>query len=493
VKAFTSFWAAAAFAAIALSLPARRVFASSSHSYYVDPAGNDANDGLSPQRAWRTVARVNSANLQSGDAVYFKSGGLWRETLEPAHGGAPGMPITFSHYGSGPRPIISGSDVVGGWTASIRKTYSAPLRERPNNVFVDGGPGWGLTHACCLPGSACLAITPCAIGPMTAGSWYWNGGAHRLYVSLPDGSNPAAHSIEAATRLYGMKVIADASEKSYITVRGITFERTGGYGLYFYTNAERRNGANGITVRDCTVTQTGTGQVDDGSYYNGIHYSQAIELPTAPVFEGNTISYTGNHGNGINSQNADRAILLNNDVTHFNHHGLDTKHSRAVIIEGNRVHDSVDTNGIYQEYSDDALIEGNVVYRIVGATTPGRGSGIQIDTQSNGAKILNNSIYDVFTGIYLKRPALVENNVVADAAHAVLEAKRGGFFKNNVWGEPAILFIGDRRYDGPSWTALGNNDVIADPMFADPARGNLRPLPSSPCVTKRAGATFIKP
>jgi hypothetical protein len=491
VKAFASACLATAiFTVIALSFPTRRLFASSSHSYYVDPAGRDSNDGLSPKRAWRTVARVNSTSLQPGDAVYFKADGLWRETLEPIRGGAPGMPITFSHYGSGPRPIISGSDVVGGWSEGIRGTYSAPLREKPNNVFVDGGPGWGLTHACCAPGSACLAIAPCAIGPMTAGSWYWNAGAQRLRVWLPDGSSPASHSIEAATRLYGMKVIADGGEKSYLTVDGLTFERTGGYGLYFYTNAERGNGANGIVVRNCTVTQTGTGQVDDGSYYNGIHYSQAKELPTAPVFEGNTISYTGNHGNGINSQAADRAILLNNDVTHFNHHGLDTKHSRAVIIEGNRVHDSGVSNGIYQEYSDDALIEGNVVYRIVGATVPGRGSGIQIDTQSDGAKILNNSIYDVLTGIYLKRPALVKNNVVADATHAVVEAKRGGFFSDNVWGEPAIIFIGDRRYDGASWTASGHNDVIADPMFADPADGNLRPLPSSPCIARRAGATY---
>jgi hypothetical protein len=476
---------------MALSIPAGRLFASSRHSYYVDPAGNDANSGLSPRHPWRTVARVNSVSLQPGDTVYFKSGGLWRETLEPARGGAPGRPITFSRYGDGPKPIISGSDLVVGWTPSSPGTYSAPLPEQPNNVFVDGGPGWGLKRACCLPDSACSAKERCEIGPMTPGSWYWNQLQRRLYVRLSDLSNPENHSVEAATRLYGMKVIADGGEKSYLTVAGLTFERTGGYGLYFYTNAQRHNGANGIIVRDCTVTQTGTGQVDDGSYYNGIHYSQAIELPTAPMFEGDTISYTGNHGNGINSQNADNARILDNDVTHFNHHGLDTKHSRAVIIEGNRVHDSIDTNGIYQEYSDDGLIERNIVYRIVGATVPGRGSGIQIDTDSNGARILNNSIYDVFTGIYIKRPGAVENNVVGDAMHAVLEAKRGGLFANNVWGKPAILFIGDRRYDGADWTASGHDDVVADPMLVDPDEGNLKPLPSSPCLARRAGATFV--
>jgi hypothetical protein len=460
----------------------------SDHSYYVDPNGDDSASGLSPRHPWRTIARVNSANLEPGDKVYFKSGGLWRETLDPARGGAPGRPITFTRYGDGRKPVISGSDLVAGWTRDIGETYSAPLGKEPYNVFVDGGPGWGLKRACCLPDSACAAAARCAIGPMKRGSWYWNG--RRLYIRLSDGSSPAGHSIEAATRLYGMEVIADAGEKSFITVDGLAFERAGGYGLYFYTNAERREGMSGIIVRDCTVAQTGTGQVDDGSYYNGIHYSQGMELPTAPLFERNTISYTGNHGNGINSQNADGARLIGNDVTHFNHSGLDTKHSRGVIIAGNRVHDSIDSNGIYQEYSDDGLIERNFVYHIVGATVPGRGSGIQVDSGCSRARILNNSIFDVFTGIYIKRPATVENNVVADAVHAALEARDGGLFRNNVWGTPAILFVGNRRYDGAAWTASGHDDIIADPMLTDPPEGNFTPLPSSPCIARSAGATF---
>lgn len=481
--------AIASLSVLILSLTARYAFASG-HSFYVDPNGDDANNGLSPEHPWRTIARVNSAHLEPGDTVYFKSGGLWRETLEPARGGAPGRPITFTHYGKGRKPIVSGSDLVAGWTPAASGSYSAPLREHPNNVFVDGGPGWGLKRACCLPGSDCSPAGRCAAGAMTRGSWYWSPQQRRLYVRLSDGSSPAGHSVEAATRLYGMKVIADGGEKSYITVDGLAFERTGGYGLYFYTNAERHDGTKGIVVRDCTVTQTGTGQVDDGSYYNGIHYSEAIELPTAPVFEGNTISYTGNHGNGINSQNADGAKLLDNDVTHFNHSGLDTKHSRGVTIEGNRVHDSIDTNAIYQEYCDDGLIARNVVYRIVGATIPGRGSGIQVDVDSNGARIINNSIFDVFTGIYVKRPATIEHNVVADAVHAVVDAKSGGLFANNVWGAPATIFIGDRRYDGADWTGSGHDDVVADPMLTDPAAGNLSPMPLSPCIARRAGATF---
>jgi len=51
--------------------------------FYVDPAGNDSNSGTSPAAPWRTVAKVNASVFQPGDKVVFKSGGLWRETLQP--------------------------------------------------------------------------------------------------------------------------------------------------------------------------------------------------------------------------------------------------------------------------------------------------------------------------------------------------------------------------------------------------------------------------
>jgi Right handed beta helix region len=309
-------------------------------------------------------------------------------------------------------------------------------------------------------------------------------------VWLADGSNPSSHKVEAAVRLYGLRVIADAGEKSNLVVDGLRFERTGAGGVYFYTNAERGIGLTGIVVRNCTVTQTGTGQVDDGSYYNGIHYDEAIELPTAPVFENNTISYTGNHGNAINSQNADNARMLYNNATHFNHHGFDMKHSKSDLVLGNVAHDSIETNGIYQEYCADTLIEQNIVYNIAG-TMLGHASGIQIDLYSTGAHIINNSIFNVLSGIYLNQPAIVEYNAVAYARSAVLEANRGGVFDHNVWGFSPALLLNGKRYDFEAWKAAGHlDDVAADPMWVDAEHGDFRLLPSSPCFAMKAGATF---
>jgi len=148
-------------------------------------------------------------------------------------------------------------------------------------------------------------------------------------------------------------------------------------------------------------------------------------LPTAPRFINNTTSYTGGHGNGINCQNADNAEIAGNDASHFNHHGLDMKSSASAWVHGNVAHDS-DGNGIYQEFSANGLIEQNIVDNLAG-TVAGTGSGIQIDIGTSGARIYNNSIYNVFTGIYLVTSATAENNIVMNSRNSALEENAGEF------------------------------------------------------------------
>ena len=467
---------------------------SQSRSFYVDAAaGNDSNSGSGPTSAWRTVAKINALAFAPGDTIYFKRGGVWRETLEPGQGGTQGKPVTFTAYGEGPQPIINGSDVITGWTRGEGSVCHAQSK-KPGNVYVDGTPGWGLLHACCLAGSKCTPDRFCGIGPMREGSWFWNPASNDLSIWLPGGVDPNSHLIEAATRPYGMHVVANGGEKSNIIVDGITFERTAGGGLYFYSNDQGEVGLTGIVIRNCAVTQVGTGLVDDGSYFNGIHYSQDYELPTAPIYQHNRISYTGNHGNSINSQVADNAQILDNECTFFNHHGVDVKNSRGVLIRGNIVHDSgergvYDSNGIYEEYCHDTLVENNLVYNMLGSTIPGRGSGIQIDVDSTGARIVNNTIFNVLTGLYLRHPAIVQYNVVSNAAHAVLDAKEGGDIAHNVWGPDPTFFIAGQSFDAQGWLIAGHPDLVADPMWRDPRHGNFTVDPSSPLIAAHAGIT----
>jgi Right handed beta helix region len=78
-------------------------------AYFVSPGGSDRNPGTSPQRPWRTVARVNRAHLMPGDGVLFQGGQRFSdEALKPSGSGARGAPMVFASYGSGQAAITQG-------------------------------------------------------------------------------------------------------------------------------------------------------------------------------------------------------------------------------------------------------------------------------------------------------------------------------------------------------------------------------------------------
>lgn len=82
--------------AIALLIPSAQT--SFAATYYVSADGADDGAGTSPQAAWRSVKRVNAADLKPGDTVLFRRGDRWRGTLV-TKSGEEGRPVTYAAYG----------------------------------------------------------------------------------------------------------------------------------------------------------------------------------------------------------------------------------------------------------------------------------------------------------------------------------------------------------------------------------------------------------
>lgn len=78
-------------------------------TYYVSSSGgSDANDGLSPSTAWKTLTKVSAQTFAAGDSILLKRGDTWTgETLEPHGSGTSTNWITLSGYGTGARPAIT--------------------------------------------------------------------------------------------------------------------------------------------------------------------------------------------------------------------------------------------------------------------------------------------------------------------------------------------------------------------------------------------------
>ncbi|MBI5534770.1 MAG: right-handed parallel beta-helix repeat-containing protein [Deltaproteobacteria bacterium] len=108
--------------------------------YHVDSTtGNDANDGLTPQTAWKTVAKVNATSFVPGDNIAFKRGEVWHEALLIKSKGDKSKPIVFRSYGAGAdKPVLSPTRAITQWTAAQNSIYVADLDVETNQVMVDG-------------------------------------------------------------------------------------------------------------------------------------------------------------------------------------------------------------------------------------------------------------------------------------------------------------------------------------------------------------------
>jgi hypothetical protein len=128
----------------------------SAASYYIDSReGNDAHDGTAPERAWRSLARVNATAFAPGDRILLRAGSVWEGvTLHPLGSGAPDAPITIDRYGEGPAPALHGRGRVpcvlrlenqAGWEIANLEltnfTDGAPQRHRAVEIRARDA-GW---------------------------------------------------------------------------------------------------------------------------------------------------------------------------------------------------------------------------------------------------------------------------------------------------------------------------------------------------------------
>jgi hypothetical protein len=85
----------------------------SAETWHVDSErGDDARSGLVPGQAWRTLARLQKAELKPGDTVLLLAGSVWREPLLLTRSGSAGAPITVARGGKGAWPRIDAGGVA---------------------------------------------------------------------------------------------------------------------------------------------------------------------------------------------------------------------------------------------------------------------------------------------------------------------------------------------------------------------------------------------
>jgi hypothetical protein len=93
------------------SIASNNLFFYIGHAFYLDGIkGNDENDGHAQQTAVKTVARLLSSGVKSGDTIYIARGSVFHEFLDLSNKEISN--ITILDYGAGNRPIFDAADTA---------------------------------------------------------------------------------------------------------------------------------------------------------------------------------------------------------------------------------------------------------------------------------------------------------------------------------------------------------------------------------------------
>lgn len=121
-------------AALAAALPAAATV------YHLDSrTGDDANDGTSPERAWRSLERVGQTELQPGDRLLLRAGCEWTGQLAPRGSGREGAPIVIDRYDDGPLPAVHGRGRVA-WVFRLENQQYWEVNSLELTNFTAAGP-----------------------------------------------------------------------------------------------------------------------------------------------------------------------------------------------------------------------------------------------------------------------------------------------------------------------------------------------------------------
>jgi hypothetical protein len=232
--------------------------------FYVSNDGHDCQSGLTPDQAWRTIARLNEAlqngAIQYGDSVLFRRGDEFFgaiTTLRSAELSADGPRLTLSAYGYGDRPKISGYKVIdpqawqplggGVWRVNLTDgvSYSGNL--------INAGANTGFIRV----DGRIYGAKKWRLDDLTE---QWDFFDDSTYVYVKSNTAPGAAADDIRVAVDGTLVRG----YSRLSVQGLELVGSGGHGY-------RQSSATNTEFVDCRVHEIGGAKLEGTSRYgNGV-------------------------------------------------------------------------------------------------------------------------------------------------------------------------------------------------------------------------------
>lgn len=330
-------------------------------TYYIDATnGNDFNNGISPEGAWKTWDKVRSPGFtyQPGDTIKFKCGETWNaggNSWNLDDSGSSGNLITITSYGSGKKPIITGwTDYHGSiWTEETgvgTNIWSTLETDQVWRCQLDGQDSGVPSAASGIDGSTYL--------------WYW--GSSKLYIYATQNPNNEYSTIEAINDdNYAIIVL----KGSYIKINGLRLE-----GAEHSIVGSPDFVTDHITITNCDVWRQSYHAIWAPKYAGSANHANSWTITNNDIdFKCNYISHSiastekfgAGSADGIYAKNeGDDWYVANNTIMGAQHSGM------QIIVE----------NSSAAQGCNNHIWENNVV----DGTGSGYCRGINVGGPSNG-------------------------------------------------------------------------------------------------------------
>lgn len=489
-------------------------------SYYVDKTlGDDAGTGAIGD-PWEYFPGMPSytggVTPQPDDFIYGKRGEIWREQLTVPSSGTSGHPITFGAYGTGDDPIISGAEIITGWT-SANGSYQATVTTEPKLVVYNG---------------TILTSNNGAGSGVGLNEWDWN--ANTLFVNV--GEDPDIGILEAGQRnrtitfsgnyvtingldlRYANERLVSLWNTSYIIVTNCTLIGAYGHAIYSASNGNNQLTNNSISYAYRGIEFSGGNNVISGNTFSNIPYQSvmpdAYPFPIlcggaddASVVSGNTIGSMGEFGtvdsihaiyyNGSGGQTNQE--LYGNIISNVPRgHGIKFI-ATSGRVSRNRI-SGANYGGIAVVSNGTINVTVQIDYNIVSGCGKGfveyeKGSGqMNISLYNNTFYLNNNTNRDIYTDQIRFADNVtsldIRNNIIygAPSRYTIYSVSQSNATINynehyGPNGNPVYYNGGPR-----TWTywqeTLGfdTNGLNADPLFVNAAGGDFTLQAGSPCI-----------
>jgi hypothetical protein len=305
-------------------------------TYHVHPAGSDANDGLTPDHAFASIARGLMA-LRDGDELLLARGGAWDEALTFVN--PYGRPenlirsyVTIGAYGSGPRPRLNAPWGVNG----VRLALGVKIVAFDGLHLETTQPG--NAHGIFLWGSnSDIVIRDCVIR-----------GFSKNICATPNHKNGGRNSSVQVigciiTDATAQGIFADATDD--LVVKDCVLDRNGGTGSTRNHGAYITTGCGPIIFRRNVVSRSSATGIQARS--GGIIEDNVFDLNPIAITFGYVLGNPPKTG-GVSG------VIRNNRITRANDIGTSPRrwgiqvaniNKDGAFVEGNQFSDAIDGRG----------------------------------------------------------------------------------------------------------------------------------------------------